>query len=726
MCVFACHNFLKDPPFAKMDLISCRNVLIYMESFLQKKALTTFHYALKDSGYLLLGKSETTSPAADLFAPFGKNEKLYSRKPVPGRFLHTIRDRNEKVFKEKSNAAGKESGRDDFQKNADDILLSRYTPPGVVVNDQMEIVQFRGSTGIWLEPSPGKPNLNVLKMAREGLAFELRNALHKVKVNNKPLVKEHIPIQFIGRQHLVTIEVIPLLNMVESYYLILFKDEPDPSGIAGKVQGDIQQGSREPKQSAANIRVLSLENELAHVREDMRSITEDQEAVNEELQSANEELLSGSEELQSLNEELETSKEEIQSTNEELTTLNQELFDRNEQLNLSRIYAESIVATIREPLIILDKNLLVKTANKSYYDKFKITEEETEGKLFYEIGNGQWNIPALRSVLEKILYDEIKINGFEIRQHFNSMGERIMLLNASRIFRKDNTEQLVLLAIEDVTETKKLETDLKEFTEGLEKKVQERTVALKDANSSLKLSNENLEQFAAIASHDLQEPLRKIRTFANLLNQRHSNDVTGESKELLNKISLSAERMSVLIEDVLNFSRILDSQGVYKKIDLNEILVNVINDFDLMIRQKKAVITHDHLPAIDAIPLQINQLFYNLLSNALKFSKADTDPIIRIISRMLPSAEIQRHPALKAEVPYCEIIFRDNGIGFDKQFSKQVFLIFQRLNPREHFEGTGIGLALCKKIVINHHGEIYAESKKGEEAQFHIILPLQQ
>ncbi len=726
MCVFACHNFLKDPPFAKMDLISCRNVLIYMESFLQKKALITFHYALKDNGYLLLGKSETTGPASDLFTSFGKNEKLYSRKLVPGRFLHVVADKNEKALKDKSYSIVKESGRDDFQKNADDILLSRYTPPGVVVNDQMDIVQFRGSTGTWLEPSPGKPSLNVLKMAREGLAFELRNALHKAKANNKPLVKENIPIQFLGRQQLVTIEVIPLLNTVEPHFLILFKDTANFPAHDGQTQNDVHQAVPEIQQSPEKLHIQRLENELAQVREDMRSISEDQEAVNEELQSANEELLSGSEELQSLNEELETSKEEIQSTNEELTTLNQELFDRNEQLNLSRIYAESIVATIREPLIILGTSMLVKTANRSYYEKFKTMEEETEGKLFYKLGNGQWNIPALRTLLENILSEEKTITGFEIKQEFPFMGERTMLLNASRIFRPGNTEQLILLAIEDITERKKLEAELKLFAWKLEKQVDERTIALKDANSSLKHSNENLEQFATIASHDLQEPLRKIRTFANLLNLRYNADIAGEAKELLNKISVSAERMSVLIKDVLNFSKVVDSKSAFKKTDLDEILENVISDFDLSIIQKKAVISHDHLPVIDAIPLQVNQLFYNLLGNALKFSKAGVPPVISITSRVLPPEDVKKYPTLNAAFTYCEIIFRDNGIGFDQQFSEQMFLIFQRLNQQEHFEGTGVGLALCKRIVINHQGEIYAEAKEGEGAQFHIILPVEQ
>ncbi len=259
-----------------------------------------------------------------------------------------------------------EIGRNDFQKSADDMILSNFNPPGVVVNDQMEIMQIRGLTGPWLEPSPGKPSLNILKMVREGLAFELRNALHKAKATNLPVIKERILLSSTGKKQLVTIEVMPLLNMTEPYYLVLFRDTVAATGdMAGSDATGLAAGSGS-KDNAESERNQQLEKELAQLREDMRSITEDQEAVNEELQSANEELLSGSEELQSLNEELETSKEEIQSTNEELTTMNQELFDRNEQLNLSRLYAESIVATIREPLIVLDKDMRIKTANRAY------------------------------------------------------------------------------------------------------------------------------------------------------------------------------------------------------------------------------------------------------------------------------------------------------------------------------------------------------------------------
>ncbi len=460
MCVFACHNFLKDPPFAKMSLISCRNVLIYMETFLQKRALTTFHYALNEHGYLLLGNSETTAPAAELFATYGRTEKIYTKKSIPGKFLYPATGKTDIIPKGNGNTVPKEPGRDDFQRNADEVILAKFSPAGVVVNEELDIVQFRGSTGIWLEPSPGKASLNVLKMVKQGLAFELRNALHKAKTDNKPVVIKGISLVSSDKQQLVSIEVIPLLNTIERYYLVLFDDTmtkksgENLEGLSGEAR------SKELTESERN---RQLERELARLREDIRSITEDQEAVNEELQSANEELLSGSEELQSLNEELETSKEEIQSTNEELTTLNQELSDRNDQLNIARLYAESIIATIREPIIVLDKDMKVRTANQSYYNKFKTLKEQTEGKSFYELGNGIWNIPALRSALENSLLTDGRIADVEVKQKLEDAGERILLLNACRIAQKDNTELLILLAFEDITDTRNRENDLINF-----------------------------------------------------------------------------------------------------------------------------------------------------------------------------------------------------------------------------------------------------------------------
>jgi two-component system CheB/CheR fusion protein len=719
MCVFACHNFLKDPPFAKMSLISCRNVLIYMETFLQKRALTTFHYALNEHGYLLLGNSETTAPAAELFATYGKSEKIYTRKSVPGKFLHPASGKTEKNLKSNGNTVKKEPGRDDFQRSADEVILAKFSPSGIVVNEELDIVQFRGGVGAWLEPAPGKASLNVLKMVKPGLAFELRNALHKAKMDNIPVVKKGISVVSPEKQQLVTIEVIPLLNTIEHYYLVLFED------TMAKMPGEDLEGVTKEalnKEGAESERNSQLERELAQLREDIRSITEDQEAVNEELQSANEELLSGSEELQSLNEELETSKEEIQSTNEELTTLNQELLDRNDQLNIARLYAESIIATIREPFIVLDKDMKVRTANQSYYKKFKTSEEETEGRSYYQLRNGLWDIPALRSALENSLLTDGRITDVEVKQRFEDLGERSLLLNAYRIAKKDDAELLILLAFEDITDSRNREKDLINFSKELEIKVAERTLSLKEANTSLKQSNDSLEQYATIASHDLQEPLRKIQTFSALLNERFGKDMAGEARDLIDKISLAAQRMSGLIRDVLNFSKVLDS-SVYEQVDLNVILQNVRKDFEMLIAQKNAIITQDDLPVIKAVPLQMNQLFYNLLGNAIKFSRPDVAPVIYISCKMLTAVEVQSHPTLNSASSYYEIIFSDNGIGINEGFMEQVFLIFQRLNAKDRFEGTGIGLALCKKIVLHHKGEIYVHSKEGIGTAFHVLLP---
>ncbi|MDO6428981.1 chemotaxis protein CheB [Flavitalea sp. BT771] len=725
-CVFARHNYLKDPPFAKIDLISCRNSLIYLEPFLQKKALTTFHYSLKESGFLVLGKSETSGQAAELYNDFDKTNKFYTRKAVKGNFLHVLADRNNGTFKAGDSMVFKSDGnKNDYQKSGDEVLLSKYVPPGVIVNEEMEIVQFRGATGMWLEPSPGKPSSHLLKMAREGLAFELRNALHKAKKSKEEVVKENIPLQFAGREHLVTIEVIPLPETIEPYFLVLFRDTSAPGDSTGEPKtGNKDLGTPDAKLDKAITRNKLLQRELAQTREDMRSVTEDQEAANEELQSANEELLSGSEELQSLNEELETSKEEVQTSNEELIIVNQELFDRNEQLNLSRLYAESIVTTISEPLIILNKELKVRSANRAFYEKFQVKEEDTEGKLLFELGKKQWNKPELKKKLEKVLPQGGSIVDYEVAANFPILGERIMLLNAIQIVRDPSEQQSILIAIEDVTDRWKKNKEDKALAAEMEKKVLERTFSLHEANSELQHSNENLAQFAYIASHDLQEPLRKIRTFSTTLQDKYFTELPDPVKILVTKINASAERMSSLIKELLNFSQLLNSDAAFEHTDLDQILSHVIADFDLLIAEKGVVIKRQPLPVIDAIPLQMNQLFYNLLSNAIKFSRQGIAPVITITSKILKIGEAAKYASLNPQFSYCEIAIKDNGIGFKQKMEEQIFLVFHRLHSQEKYKGTGIGLALCKKIIDNHHGEISAKAKENEGSIFKIVLPL--
>lgn len=499
MCVFAVHDFLKDPPFGKLDFISCRNVLIYLEPYLQKKVFTTFHYALNSTGFLLLGKSETIGNVPGLFALAAKTGKLFTRKEGPGQFTSVTTPRSEPPINRAMPTT--ETLSTDFQKTADELILSYYTPAGVVVNQAMDIVYFRGITTPYLAQASGKPTHNVLLLAKYGLAFELRNLLHKVRKEQAAVIKEAIPLQVNGSLETISIEALPLPNMVEPHYLILFYPAPltntTPSDIDGK----------EAKKDDKDLRIDQLERELAQAREDMHGITQDQEAVNEELQSANEELLSGSEELQSLNEELETGKEELQSTNEELTVVNQEIMGLNEQVTAARNYAEAIIATMRGPLLVLDATLRIKTANAAFYKTFQLNESETEGVFLYELGNTQWNIAELRRMLEKVLLEKSTFTDFEITHTFRTIGERVLWLNAREILSETNTEKLILLSIEDVTAATKaqqVERQAQERVQFIANAMPEKVWAA-DADGNVTYFNQTWFNYTGLSFEDLKD-----------------------------------------------------------------------------------------------------------------------------------------------------------------------------------------------------------------------------
>ncbi|MEO6669304.1 MAG: CheR family methyltransferase [Ferruginibacter sp.] len=740
MCVFATHDFLKDPPFGRMDLVSCRNVLIYMEPYLQKKALTTFHYALNTKGFLLLGKSETCSSVPELFNPSEKQDKLFTRKDVAGRFMMVTSRKNEQTLDDSSNKILNENIGTDFQKSADEIMLNKYTPAGVVVNEAMDIVYFRGNSNLYLEQAPGKPSHNLLKMARVGLAFELRNLLHKVKKEKSSVTKDNIHFQSGNNQYYISIEAVPLPNMVEPHYLVIFNPADDFKNSTGLVTGpNDRTSSRLKNEEKKDQRIQRLEKELMQIHEDMRSITEDQEAVNEELQSANEELLSSSEELQSLNEELESSKEELQSTNEELTVLNQELLSSNEQLNISREYAEAIIATLPEPLLVLNKNLRVIKANGAFFNSFGLTEKQTESALIYELGDEEWNIPALRELLEEILPEKTEFENFEVTHQFRGIGERIMLLNAREIVRKAGEDKLILLVIRDITQRKKMERKeieiQKRYAGELEEKVRQRTLELVDANKQLeqkyvevKGMNAELEAFTYISSHDLQEPLRKIQSFTQRILQKEFAGLSENGKEYFSIINHAATTMRTLIGDLLVYSRMTTTERVFEKTDIAEIVEEVKFEYAEIISEKKAVIkiVGDSFANINRF--QFRQLLNNLLGNALKFSRPAVPPEITITNSISDASDLEKDNAdlaglLVAGEKYYHISVKDNGIGFNKKYKNQIFDIFQRLHGKEEFEGTGIGLAIAKKIVDNHSGFITATAVENKGSCFDIYIP---
>jgi signal transduction histidine kinase len=295
-------------------------------------------------------------------------------------------------------------------------------------------------------------------------------------------------------------------------------------------------------------------------------------------------------------------------------------------------------------------------------------------------------------------------------------GEHKRLHSHGKTFFNEADQAILVAGItQDVTIQKLTKTEL-------ENKVASKKADLEDANEDLLQLNANLEQFVYIASHDLQEPLRKINIFSEML-QNSSATINEEGKLYIGKIEKAAKRMSLLINDLLEFSRISSKERVFKPTDLNKIIADIKVDYELLIKQKNAKITVASLPIIEAVPLQMNQLFYNLVGNALKFTKEEGEVIINIDCNMV-DAEEKEKLKLNKNFSFCKITVSDNGIGFDQKYASQIFEIFQRLHGKQEYAGTGIGLSLAKKIVDNHGGNISTFSAENEGATFNIILPI--
>lgn len=747
LCVFAPHNILNDPPFSRLDFISCCNLLIYLDTSAQKKVIATFHYALNDNGYLMLGKSENIGSSTHFFTGVNKKYKIFVRKKNSGvRTLAALTQRfSRQALPEESQQEGdvvnlikkRVSGTASALNSAiDAVLVSEFLPASVVINQEMDIQQFRGATDLFLTHPPGKATFNVLKMVRPEIALELRNAISKAIKTKNRVRKSGIEMKMGAEIRIVSLEVAPLnIDWDEPLLLILFTEHDQVEAFLNKINAG------KNNSSAKDRRIKKLEEELAAARADMHTYVQEQEAFTEELQSANEEVVSANEELQTVNEELETSKEEIESTNEELTTTNQELQTRNELLHESYEYAEAIIATINEPLLILDQRLCIKSANKAFYNKFKVREEETVGVLLYDLGNKQWNIPRLRELLEEIIPKNAFFNDFELTHDFPGIGEKIMLLNASRIAQKTHQEQLILLAINDITESAALQrkeqerlkkdiSESKSYSLKLEKAVEERTKelaqvneTLAEKNTELEKTNKELESFAYISSHDLQEPLRKIQTFAGRILEKENQNLTEKGKEYFHRMLESAKRMQTLIEDLLAYSRAGATENKFEKTDLNDLIEEVKIELKEALLEKQATIEATKSCEINVIPFQFRQLLHNLISNALKFSKPGIPPKIKITSKHAAGRKLKNESLLPEKV-YCHLSVSDNGIGFEPEFKNRIFEIFQQLHGKDEYEGTGIGLAIVKKIVENHHGVITATGILNKGARFDIYLPV--
>jgi two-component system CheB/CheR fusion protein len=460
LCVFAPHNLLSDPPFSRMDLISCRNLLIYLDDDLQKKVFATFHYALKPDGFLFLGRSESVGSSPSYFTQIEKAQKVFMRKnstqskiPLDMAFKSNTPTPQFRTTNAKSTDV---VSLGDLDKLVDNLLLSKYVPASVVIDQDLEIIQFRGDTSAFLKHPPGKASLNLTKMAHPSLVFELRNIVHKARKSAEPVSKNGLEITYPNAPIYVNIQAVPITNPAnQQLFLVLFEKVSNVAHGASTADADQ--------------RIQQLEAELAALRQDMHSIVEEQEASNEELQSANEEIVSSNEELQSINEELETSKEEIESANEELQTINHELHVRNDQLTESYEYSEAILSTINEATLVLDEHLRIKSANHAFYKFFATDAQKTEGQLIYELGNRQLDFPEFRELLHQVAVHNKIEKGLEVSAQITGSDQRTMLIHARKVTL--HQKQILLLGFEDITSYRREQQLLKERKQWFEELV---------------------------------------------------------------------------------------------------------------------------------------------------------------------------------------------------------------------------------------------------------------
>ena len=589
LVVFSPHNLLGDPPFSRVDLISCRNVLIYLDRDVQRDVVDLFHYALRGDGSLVLGGSETVE-AQELFRAQDKKLCIYRRRNVPGP------EPRLPVFPlARSGASGAAGERAAVQAEPQSYgklherIVERFGPASILISPDDRVVHLSEHAGRYLVHAGGEPTTNAYKVVREELRIELRSALQQARKRQTPVQTRPRAVRINGESVEVVMDVRPTLDPEqEGYAAVLFFDQESGAGAAvdGAPQGAAVGNGGSPEEDPA----AELEAELWESRKRLQSVVEQYETTQEELRASNEELQSANEELRSTMEELETSKEELQSINEELQTVNQEnrhkveelsqvtddlqnlmaatgiatlfldregrimrytpplaklfnvrpadrgrpvadlthrleydeleedaarVLDRltplereirdvedrwyltrilpyqsredriggvvvtfvditgrkhaEEELRQERHYAESIVETLHEPLVVLEPDLRVRTANQAFYDHFKVREHETIGSLIYDLGNGQWNIPDLRTLLEDVLPDSKVFNDYEVRHEFEDIGERVMLLNARRL----DHVQFILLGIQDITDRTKGEEALRESRVQLERELED-------------------------------------------------------------------------------------------------------------------------------------------------------------------------------------------------------------------------------------------------------------
>jgi signal transduction histidine kinase len=581
-----------------------------------------------------------------------------------------------------------------MRKAVDHILLSKYSPAGVLVDEDLEVIEIRGQAAPFLELPKGKMSAHLLKLLPDvGLFLAVERLVHEAAKTGKAVRQEQVAYESAGHVGEVNVEVTPLQGQHGSAQLILFEPIPEPAGEAREKP----LGRRESAADDRDRLIKKLKQEVEEARERLVALAEDHTESEQESQDATEEALSANEELQSLNEELETAKEELQSTNEELITLNRELETRNTALTEARDFARAVVETVQVPLVVLDPALRIKNVNASFARAFHLSPRDTEGQIIYSLGGGSWDIPGFRDLLERVLPGRHSFEGFEVEREFPSLGRRVLILNACRVDSLD----LILLAVDDIT-----------LRREAEKALRKREEELRQAQKM-----EAIGRLAGGIAHDFNNLLTTIIGYSQLIADSIGPDHA--ASKYVHEVENAGKSAATLVDQLLAFSRRKILRP--KILDLNLL----IGDFERMLRrlvgERIRIELHltSELSRVKADPGEIGRVLMNLCLNARDAMPSGGTLTIATENVNLGEADA-RMPNL-GPGQYVGLEVSDTGIGMDQEMQVHIFEPF--FTTKEAGKGTGLGLATVLGIVEQSGGAICCDSEPGQGTRFRILLP---
>ena len=721
MCVFARQNVVGDPPFSKLDLISCRNLLIYLSEALQKRVIPTFHYALNPGGFLVLGTAESVGRFSDLFSL--KHSNIYVKLPGLTRTRpHIVADDRPPKATGLAVGLGERAPQvSDMQREADRIILGQYAPPAVLINEDLEILQFRGATRPYLEPAQGQASLNILKMARDTLFVELRNVIDEAKQQNVTARRPGVRVRDEQQARLVNLEVRPirLSGSTQRCFLVLFHEVSAPIAPAPGLTASPGASPAAAPPAPDDQVVQQLRQELGSAKEYLQAIIEQQTAANEELQSANEEILSSNEELQSTNEELQTTKAELQSTNEELRSLNAELQERNREISQANDDLTNTFSSIKMPIVLLDSELRI----RQFTPTAKVGLHLIPADVGRPLGDlrPSFDIPEL----ESMLLDVIATVAPREREIQDRTG-RWYVLGMHPYRTADNRIDGVVLALIDIDERHRAQEQLKKAKEAAES------------------ADRAKDRFLAVLSHELRTPLTPVLAAVSMMQKEAT--LPQEVLANLGMIHRNIELEAALIEDLLDLTRVAKGKlNLHvQTLDLRALLHRTVETCGAEIEANGLHLTVDVDTGPHCIrgdPARLEQVFWNLLRNAIKFTPRGGSITMRCSNgsgygSRIPGTDCSPvgSEGFCPDIPNTERDIRsavveviDNGMGIEPEQIGRLFEAFEQGDPAvtRKFGGLGLGLAICKSLIEMHGGTIAAiSSGRGLGATFRVELPV--